>query len=93
MKNDVTQESKMGEIKSFILDNISKQKEINTVNSSYGIKQIIEKYLGFYVSNDECICAFTELGFNVLPDGINAYTYFNTCQNDIWGLNAKLNTK
>ena len=83
-------ENKMAKIKWFINVYLDKQKQINTDNSSYGLKHILEDHLGFYVSNGECIKAFIDCGFNVRPHGINAY--FNVSKKDVKLVNAKRKT-
>lgn len=41
--------------------------------TSYGIKHDLEIILGRYITNGECIAAFIECGFQILPCGPNAY--------------------
>ncbi len=47
----------------FINKNLRPIKTINYKTSSYGLKHIIEKRIGFYVSNADCKKAMTECGY------------------------------
>jgi len=75
--------SKIEKIKCFIVEQIDRTKSINKKISSYELKHIIEDLIHEqeYISNGECIKAFIELGFDVIPDGINAH--FNVSNKDI----------
>jgi len=58
-----------------------KTKTICTASSSYGIKHMVQKYLGQYVSNGELIYAMNKEGYLIKRNDINCY--FNIKETDL----------
>lgn len=64
---------RIDEIRQFISSKFSKIKSFNTRNSSYGLKHIVERAIGNYVSNGELIYAMHLEGYSIKRTGINCY--------------------
>jgi hypothetical protein len=50
---------------------LTKRKTINNFASSYGLKHVFERYLGFYISNQMMKEVMNELKFKAVSDGVN----------------------
>lgn len=57
-------ESEENQLVSYIRHHLQARKTINTKHSSYGLKHLFEKRLGFYVSNADCKKAMMHCGYN-----------------------------
>ena len=51
------------ELREWISANLQPRKTINRHHTSYGLKHIAERFLGFYVSNDDMKAAMVACGF------------------------------
>lgn len=84
-QNDYVPFKNINIIANYLKNNIRKIKTINTRNSSYGLKHIIENVLGkevdHYVSNGELILSALLAGFKMDNSRINPY--FNMSKKDI----------
>jgi hypothetical protein len=67
-------------IRPFLTDNLSKTKTINKSHSSYGLKHIVEKKIGKYVTNGELIYAMYLEGFDIKRQNINCYFNIKTSE-------------
>ena len=68
----------------WICDNLMRIGSINRSITSYGLKHLAERQLGFYVSNDKLIDTMIFAGFKFVgcsPDRVNLY--FNVSQKSI----------
>ena len=65
--------SEVKKIQDWILPYLDKANKINKKHTSYGIKHIIEKELGEYVANGDCIAAFILSGYKYEISGPNAF--------------------
>jgi hypothetical protein len=55
-----------------------KRKTINERSSSYGLKHIVERAMGTYVSNGAFLLAAYRAGYTIVPDGpLNPNAHFN----------------
>jgi hypothetical protein len=68
-------------IRPFLSDNLSKTKTINKSHSSYGLKHIVEKKIGQYVTNGELIYAMYLEGFDIKRHNLNCF--FNIKTSDV----------
>ena len=71
----------IGIIRPLIKKYFVQTKTIYRGSSSYGIKHVVERNIGTYVSNGELIYAMDLEGFNIVRDSINCF--FNISQKDI----------
>ena len=58
-------------------DGLDRRKTINTASSSYGLKHVVERVMGQYVTNGEFICAALVLGYKIRKIKDNPNAYFN----------------
>jgi len=80
MKDEVTcvSEEEMKQVMEWVqMGRAHQRKTINTRISSYGLKHLIERDMGTYISNDSCIEAFKRMGFTVKPILRTPNFYFN----------------
>jgi len=69
-------------VRSIIRKYLTKSNSVYKYTSSYGLKHIIERHIGTYVSNGELIYAMHLEGFNIIRDGsINCF--FNIKKGEI----------
>jgi hypothetical protein len=54
-------------IRHFISTKLTMRKQINFKIGSYGLKHLIERHLGFHISNGELIISMIQEGFTVQP--------------------------
>lgn len=66
-------ENRIELIRHFIPSRFSKIFSFNTRNSSYGLKHIVERSIGNYISNGELIYAMYLEGYSIKRTGINCY--------------------
>lgn len=67
-------------IRPFLSENLSKTKTINKSHSSYGLKHIVEKKIGQYVTNGELIYAMFLEGFDIKRHNINCFFNIKTSE-------------
>ena len=56
---------------------VSKRKTVNRAITSYGLKHMVEKEMGVYVSNESLMQTFVLLGFTPHPVQGSPNCYFN----------------
>ncbi|WP_304138753.1 hypothetical protein [Mesonia mobilis] len=72
-KKNVVDQSSIKDIVEFLNLNFIKSKKINMSKSSYGLKHVVEKKLGRYVSNGDLIASMIICEYDYIVDGPNAY--------------------
>lgn len=55
----------------------SRRKTINRRITSYGLKHVIERDMGLYISNNACIAGLKQMGFTAKPITGTPNYYFN----------------
>lgn len=65
------------------------RKTRNSRYGSYGLKHLVERYYGEYISNGAFIAAAEESGYEVLPDGNNSLNAGFRFWINIAGINTK----
>ena len=69
---------------------VKKRKTINKKMSSYGLKHVVERWAGEYVSNDSLIEAFRLAGFEAEKCNYNSPNFFFNISIPKENLNAKV---
>jgi hypothetical protein len=78
IKDDSTSPVEMQQVLEWVSNgHASKRKTVNKTVTSYGLKHIIEKQMGTYISNDSCIAALKQMGFTATPITGTPNFYFN----------------
>ena len=70
--------NKNKKIKDYIINFLPKAKTFKTT-TTYGYKHMCERYIKEYVSNDEMLKAFIELGYEVKQSKYNSKNYHVKC--------------
>ncbi len=63
----ITKKDKIKAIREFIRENFTKRQTINRAVGSYRLKHIVERCLGYHVSNGELITAMLKEGYSIQP--------------------------
>ena len=77
-EEDQIDKNKLEHIINFIELRFDKTKSINKKQSSYGIKHLVERNIGTYVSNGELIASMIICDYKYKVDGINCCFNVNT---------------
>lgn len=72
-----------------ILRSIGRSKTIRKNHDSYGLKHILEKIIGGYVSNGAAICALIDCGFRIQVGDKGPNVFFNMYERDYNALSKR----
>lgn len=72
-----------------ILRSIDKSKSVRKKHDSYGLKHLLEKIMGGYVSNGAAICALIDCGYRIQVGDSGPNVFFNMYERDYNALSKR----